>query len=175
MAEIPDENSLAVRKRRMADAIRVRATSGSQLDELENDAGIFTHGITLQQFTKWAASVFVNCDSEEFVEGIVEMMKDGAEQRRNNTNSRQEDVDDEDDEEEQATCGPVKTCDLPVFWETVATETRDCLGHMLTQSRYSIWRSLKGRQLTVDMHISAKLIFEDFASQVEHQRRKLTK
>jgi hypothetical protein len=172
MAEIPDENSLAVRKRRMADAIRA---NGTQMDELENDAGIFTHGITLQQFTKWAASVFVNCDSEEFVEGIVEMMKDGAEERRTNTNSRRREEESDDDEEEQPVCGPVKTCDLPIFWEQIATETRDCLGNILTQSRYSIWRSLKGRQLTVDMHISAKLIFEDFCAQVEHQRRKLTK
>merc|ERR1712054_600256 len=45
----------------------------------------------------------------------------------------------------------------------------------LSESRYSIWRSLKGRQLVMDMIVSCKLHFVHLASQIEHRRRVLTK
>lgn len=155
----------------MANAIKFMAGSSEQMEDVQNDKDVFDTGITVEQFTKWAARVFVNCEAEEFIEGIREMMKADRPPPQCQSISTQEEEDDE--EEELASCGPVETLDLQEVWGNV--DLQGPLHTMMTESRYSIWRSMKGRQLIVDMTVSAKFIFEEFASQVEHQRRKLTK
>lgn len=175
MAQVSGKQSLGTRKQRIANA--VRAGAGSQLNNVDDDFDVFDCGITLDQFTKWAATVFTNCDASEFIEGIAEMAKsDGSDIRRGEASHgarEEEEEEEEDEEDEEPSCGPVRTLDIQEIWEKV--DLQQALSEMLSESRYSICRSLKGRQLAMDMIVSCKLHFTHIASQIEHRRRVLTK
>lgn len=173
MAEVAQNRTQGAQKQRMADAIKVRAGSRELFEDVENDHDVLAQGIKLDQFVKWAASVFMNCEASEFIEGISEMMKtDGAELRRQAPTAHVDEEEEEDEEDEPPQCGPVITVDFVELFQKI--DMQPSLNTMISEARYSIWRSLKGRQLVMDMCISAQLIFQDIAAQIEHQRRQQT-
>merc|ERR1712134_72769 len=83
MAQVDERQSTNEVKKRMANAIRVNTGSRGQMEQQDDDYDVMARGIELDQFEKWAAAVFINCDMSEFIEGVLEMIKtDGSELRR---------------------------------------------------------------------------------------------
>jgi len=176
MAEIT-RNDVSTAKYRMAQAIRVSAGKRESLEYDKDGADIHDvrkAGVDLNNFTKWAASVFVGCSSSQFIEGIQEMINaDGADLRR------QQVCLDSDDEEEELeamreipTCGPLVGLDLDAMCENLQLE--EALQEMVIQSPYSIWRSMKGRKVIIEMMDTANEQLFWMASILESRRRQQT-
>jgi len=154
-------------KRRMKNALR------TDIDGVDDDYDVMRHGISREQFVKWAAAVFLNCDAEEFVEGIEEMIvADGEDVRRRKQQLANDTEDDTDEFDQEPSCGPLETLDFGAIFESI--RMAEPLDALTAQSKFSIWRSIKGRQLTSDMVVSGKLHFTRVAALLESKRRQLT-
>jgi len=174
MAQVDKNLSASDVKLKMANAIKLSSGAQTEMESADDNYDIMAHGITQVQFTKWAAAVFLNCEASEFIEGITEMIRtDGSDLRRPSGGVlRAQNKDSEDDEEENPMCGPVDTFNFVEVFEELGIDA--ALEELISSSRYSIWRSIKGRELAADMIVSSKLTFTDVASLIEHRRRELT-
>jgi len=182
MALVDDKQTQGEAKQRMANAIR-----GGKVADINDDYALMASGIPLTQFVKWAAAVFMNCDMPEFIEGILEMIKtDGSDVRRAPTAAtgtpapnamrhveEEEDMQEESLLDQEPSCGPVQGFDVKNLFADLCLD--EAVEQLVSQSRYSIWRSIKGRQLAADMVVSSKLIFTHVASVFEHRRQQLSK
>lgn len=176
MAQVGNRLSKDDFKRKMANAVKVGSGARDEIDSVHDDYDVMAHGITREQFVTWAAAVFLNCDATEFIEGIGEMIKtDGADMRRPAVGMQKRQSHDQEEEqepEEHVTCGPLEGLELAHIFDKLSIE--NALDELISQSRYSIWRSIKGREIAADMAVSSKLSFTYFASLVEHKRRQLS-